>query len=220
MEALMPRIERAIVFFLFVFSASTAKSSPNISPLTHISGPDGQMRILVPLPLHGACDVPWCESYDCTGGCVAKWPLLSDYQLEIQFDGEKASRRIELAVYPVTSYWKPDSVSWNYPWATPGGDLFLPREREKPKILAQGKTKGWVKFDVKDEVREASREGLRIYGFAITTPIPPSMSEPESGLLPQEVGAMGKLKSALFRIGFDPNIEPIRFDVLVPPSSN
>jgi hypothetical protein len=228
MEAWMRRIGRPALrwafFSLFFFSSVSSpladEANTETYPLTFLSGPRGQMRILVPMPLSGTCDVPWCPGPQCTGGCVAKWPILSDYTLEILLDGEKATRKVEMAVFPVTTYWKPGSVSWKSPWRTSGCDLFFPREKQKTKTLSEGKMKGWVKFDLMDGVREASREGLRIYGFAITTPIPSGMRASDDGLLPQDVGAIGKLKAALFRIRFDRDAEPMRFDVLSPPAED
>lgn len=209
----------SLLLFLFVSSPRADQTGSETYPLTFLSGPRGQMRILVPLPLSGSCDVPWCPGPQCTGGCVARWPILSDYLLEILLDGEKASRGVEMAVYPVTTPWDPRSVSWKSPWKTPGGDLFFPRERQKAKTLSQGKMKEWVKFDLRDGVREASREGLRIYGFAISAPIPVGRSGSDDGLLPQDVDAIGKLQAALFRIRFDRDDVPMRFDVLAPPPS-
>jgi hypothetical protein len=46
------------------------------------------------------------------------------------------------------------------------------------------------------------------------------MRASDDGLLPQDVGAIGKLKAALFRIRFDRDAEPMRFDVLSPPAED
>ena len=194
------------VFFSSLFFASSSTASEievEVAPPAFLAGPDGQMRILIALPLFGRCDVPWCDDPECTGGCAAEWPLLTDYTLEIELDGELASRRIELAAYPVTSYWEPDSLTWEFPWNTPGGDLFLRSKSQDKEVVANGRRKKSLKFSVLDAVREASREGLAVYGFALTAPIPPEVRKSEEGLLPQEVGALGKLRSIRFRIALD-----------------
>ena len=171
--------------------------------LTFIAGPDGQLRILVPIPLYGACDVPWCLDPECLQNCALDWPLLSEYVIELEFDREKTTRRIELAAYPITTFWDPDSVSWDFPWSTPGGDIFLTREWRDKEILFPGEKKEGARFFVLDPVREVLSEGHFIYGFALTAPIPRELKESETGLLPQEVGAIGKLEAIRFRLNFD-----------------
>ena len=195
-------------FLLFASPASAYEAEAHADSLTFIAGPDGQMRILIPVPLSGACDVPWCEDPECIRDCALDWSLLSDYVIELVFDGEEASMRIELAAYPVTTFWDPDSVSWDFPWETPGGDIFLSRTWRDKETLYSGKKKEWARFFVLDAVREASRAGHSIYGFALTAPIPRGVKESDAGLLPQEVAAIGKVEEVHFQLDFHLGISP------------
>ena len=208
---------RAFFFSSFLFaSSSPAKEIVfDAGPPSFLAGPDGQMRILIALPLSGACDVLWCVDPECSGGCTAEWPLLTNYLIEIELDGEKASKRIELTAFPVTTFWDPDSVSWDFPWRKPGGDLFLPSKWRDPEIIAAGKKKKLLRFPVLDAVREVSRERLPIYGFALTAPIPEGIEDSEAGLLPQDVDALGKLISVRIRLGSD-----IAFGAVLPPAAS
>jgi hypothetical protein len=190
-------------FFLFASSSLAGEAIFDAGPPSLLSGPDGQMRILIPLPLSGACDVLWCTDPKCSGGCTAKWPLLTSYFVEMELDGEKASRRIELSAFPVTTFWDPKSVSWNSPWKKQGGDLFLPRKWRDSETIAAGKKKKPLSFPVIDAVREVSRERLTIYGFALTSPIPEGSKESEAGIPSQDVDDLGKILSVRIRLVSD-----------------
>jgi hypothetical protein len=201
------RIASLTVFYcLWIASSSPAfETEVDGDPPTILVGPDGQMRILIALPLYGACDVVWCEDHGCAGGCAADWAFLSDFRVDIELDGERASRTFEVAAYPIITYWDRDDVSWDSPWETLGGDFLIPADWEwrDCEVIEEGKKKKWLRFRVLDAVLAALEEDLPIYGFVLTAPVPDELQESDTGLLPQEVGELGRIEAVHFQLGFD-----------------
>jgi hypothetical protein len=162
---------------------------------TVIVSPDVECRILMPLE-----DVIGHASSedDEEGLFMEPAGMLDDAWLTLHLEEGIALRTLEVEAFLVVTPWDADSVTWEYPWEIPGGDLFLSLKRDKKERhlaaieeLRAGERREKLEFDVRRAMETAWEEGYVVHGFALSVPW-----EEGAGFSPGDLEILGPVSNA------------------------